>query len=112
MNFTDETTALTILAVYLLGMFGILCVIIVWGDRNDPDQLRSYWRKRDTAPTLPYIGGAIHNLPDGVRYCGRMFDVYDLYNDDKVTGGSFVVPLGSDTKTVIEALERKRKEFV
>ena len=47
----------------------------------------------------------------GIRHCGVMFDNYDLYNDDAVTGGSFMVPLGSPVAVVIAELDALRSRF-
>lgn len=48
----------------------------------------------------------------GIRYCGKQLDVYFLYNDDHVTGGSFAVrPNDHCLDGVRGALESLRKTF-
>lgn len=51
------------------------------------------------------------SLPEGIRHCGTMFDNYDLYNDDEITGSSFLVPLGSPVAAVVAELEAMRARF-
>lgn len=50
-------------------------------------------------------------LPHGVRHCGIMLDNYDLYQDDEVTGSSFVVPLGAPIGVVLAELSAMRAKF-